>query len=60
MRVLFLSIERHSGNVEPTMPLMLASPAIPPSGEIPSQYTCDGQRLASIAYTNDIKKSGVD
>jgi Raf kinase inhibitor-like YbhB/YbcL family protein len=46
MRVLFLSIERHSGNVEPTMPLMLASPAIPPSGEIPSQYTCDGADIS--------------
>jgi Raf kinase inhibitor-like YbhB/YbcL family protein len=46
MRVLFLSIERHSGNVEPTMPLMLASPAIPPSGEIPSRYTCDGADIS--------------
>jgi hypothetical protein len=28
------------------MPLMLASPAIPPSGEIPSQYTCDGADIS--------------
>jgi hypothetical protein len=24
------------------MPLMIASPAIPPGGEIPPQYTCYG------------------
>jgi len=28
------------------MPVMLASPAIPPSGEIPSQYTCDGADIS--------------
>jgi Raf kinase inhibitor-like YbhB/YbcL family protein len=28
------------------MPLMLASPAIPPGGEIPSQYTCDGADIS--------------
>src|SRR5580704_7493221 len=28
------------------MPLMLASPAIPPSGEIPAQYTCDGADIS--------------
>jgi|SRR6516162_4906985 Raf kinase inhibitor-like YbhB/YbcL family protein len=27
---------------ETTMPLLLASPASPPSGEIPTQYTCNG------------------
>jgi hypothetical protein len=29
------------------MPLLLASPAIPPGGEIPSQYTCDGADIRS-------------
>jgi len=28
------------------MPLMLASPAIPPGGEIPAQYTCDGAGIS--------------
>jgi hypothetical protein len=28
------------------MPLLLASPAIPPGGEIPSQYTCDGADIS--------------
>jgi phosphatidylethanolamine-binding protein (PEBP) family uncharacterized protein len=28
------------------MPLVLASPAIPPGGEIPSQYTCDGSDIS--------------
>ena len=28
------------------MPLMLASPAIPPGGEIPVQYTCDGTDIS--------------
>ena len=28
------------------MPLMLASPAIPPGGEIPPQYTCDGTDIS--------------
>ena len=28
------------------MPLSLASPAIPPGGEIPSQYTCDGADIS--------------
>ena len=28
------------------MPLMLASPAIPPGGEIPAQYTCDGADIS--------------
>ena len=28
------------------MPLLLASPAIPPGGEIPSQYTCDGAGIS--------------
>ncbi len=28
------------------MPLMLASPAIPPGAEIPRQYTCDGTDLS--------------
>jgi len=28
------------------MPLVLASPAIPPGGEIPSQYTCDGADIS--------------
>ena len=28
------------------MPLMLASPAIPPNGEIPAQYTCDGADIS--------------
>jgi Raf kinase inhibitor-like YbhB/YbcL family protein len=34
------------GNVESTMPLMLASPAIPPGGGIASQYTCDGADIS--------------
>ena len=28
------------------MPLMPASPAIPPGGEIPAQYTCDGSDIS--------------
>jgi phosphatidylethanolamine-binding protein (PEBP) family uncharacterized protein len=28
------------------MPLLLASPAIPPGGEIPSQYTCNGAGIS--------------
>jgi Raf kinase inhibitor-like YbhB/YbcL family protein len=28
------------------MPLLLASPAVPPGGEIPSQYTCDGADIS--------------
>ena len=28
------------------MPLLLASPAIPPGGEIRSQYTCDGAGIS--------------
>jgi hypothetical protein len=28
------------------MPLMLASPTIPPNGEIPAQYTCDGADIS--------------
>ena len=28
------------------MPLMLASPAIPPGAEIPAQYTCDGADIS--------------
>ena len=28
------------------MPLVLASPAIPPGSEIPSQYTCDGADIS--------------
>jgi Raf kinase inhibitor-like YbhB/YbcL family protein len=28
------------------MPLMIASPAIPPGGEIPPQYTCDGADIS--------------
>jgi hypothetical protein len=28
------------------MPLLLTSPAIPPGGEIPSQYTCDGADIS--------------
>lgn len=28
------------------MPLMLASPAIPPGSEIPTQYTCDGADIS--------------
>jgi Raf kinase inhibitor-like YbhB/YbcL family protein len=28
------------------MPLTLASPAIPPGGEIPTQYTCDGADIS--------------
>ena len=28
------------------MPLLLASPVIPPGGEIPSQYTCNGAGIS--------------
>ena len=28
------------------MPLLFASPAIPPGGEIPSQYTCDSTDIS--------------
>ena len=28
------------------MPLMLASPAIPPGGEMPAQFTCDGADIS--------------
>ncbi|MBO0737891.1 MAG: YbhB/YbcL family Raf kinase inhibitor-like protein [Alphaproteobacteria bacterium] len=28
------------------MPLMLSSPAIPPGGQIPQQYTCDGSDIS--------------
>ncbi len=35
------------------MPLMLASPAIPPNGEIPTQYTCDGADISPpLSWSN--------
>jgi len=45
------------------MPLVLASPAIPPGGEIPSQYTCDGADISppltwSAPPRNDFGKPG--
>jgi len=36
------------------MPLMLASPAIPPSGEIPAQYTCDGADISPPLSWSDL------
>src|SRR5580704_17851330 len=36
------------------MPLMLASPAIPPSGEIPAQYTCDGADISPPLSWSDV------
>src|SRR5262249_25405817 len=42
-----LSVEWRPGKLEErAMPLLLASPAIPPGGEIPSQYTCDGADIS--------------
>jgi len=41
------------------MPLMLASPAIPPSGEIPAQYTCDGADISPpLSWTNVPPRTG--
>src|SRR5437763_9522135 len=36
------------------MPLMLASPAIPPNGEIPAQYTCDGAEISPPLSWSDV------
>ena len=36
------------------MPLMLASPAIPPNGEIPAQYTCDGADISPPLSWSDV------
>src|SRR5580693_1229781 len=36
------------------MPLMFASPAIPPSGEIPAQYTCDGADISPPLSWSDV------
>lgn len=36
------------------MPLMLASPAIPPGGEIPAQYTCDGPDISPPLTWSDL------
>jgi Raf kinase inhibitor-like YbhB/YbcL family protein len=36
------------------MPLMLASPAIPPAGEIPAQYTCDGSDISPPLSWSDV------
>jgi Raf kinase inhibitor-like YbhB/YbcL family protein len=36
------------------MPLTLASPAIPPSGEIPAQYTCDGADISPPLSWSDL------
>src|SRR5438105_15425881 len=36
------------------MPLVLASPAIPPNGEIPAQYTCDGADISPPLSWSDV------
>ena len=36
------------------MPLLLASPAIPPNGEIPMQYTCDGTDISPPLSWSDV------
>jgi Raf kinase inhibitor-like YbhB/YbcL family protein len=36
------------------MPLMLASQAIPPNGEIPAQYTCDGADISPPLSWSDV------
>ena len=36
------------------MPLMLASPAIPPNDEIPAQYTCDGADISPPLSWSDV------
>jgi len=36
------------------MPLMLASPAISPNGEIPAQYTCDGADISPPLSWSDV------
>ena len=36
------------------MALMLASPAIPPSGEIPAQYTCDSADISPPLSWSDV------
>ncbi len=36
------------------MPLMLASPAITPGGEIPAQYTCDGADISPPLSWSDV------
>src|ERR1700719_645379 len=36
------------------MPLMLASPAIPPGAEIPAQYTCDGADISPPLSWSDV------
>ena len=42
-----LSVEWHIGKLEETtMPLLLACPAIPPGGDIRTQYTCDGAGIS--------------
>ncbi len=41
-----LALECRRGNLEPTMPLLLVSPAFPPGGEIPAEYTCDGADIS--------------
>jgi hypothetical protein len=33
---------------------MLVSPAIPPSGEIPAQYTCDGADISPPLSWSDV------
>jgi Raf kinase inhibitor-like YbhB/YbcL family protein len=43
---LSLPAERSLDNMETVMPLVLVSPAIPPGGEIPAQYTCDGTDIS--------------
>jgi Raf kinase inhibitor-like YbhB/YbcL family protein len=35
------------------MPLVLTSPGLPPAGDIPKQYTCDGSDISpSLAWSN--------
>src|SRR6516165_10129191 len=42
-----LAVEWRTGKLEETtVPLLLASPAIPPGGDIQSQYTCDGAGIS--------------
>jgi Raf kinase inhibitor-like YbhB/YbcL family protein len=42
------------GNAETVMPLLLASPAIPPGNEIPLQYTCDGANTSPPLSWSDV------
>jgi hypothetical protein len=43
-----------AGQLEPTMPLMLSSPAFASGGEIPAEYTCDGADISPPLAWSDL------